>query len=118
MGTIYYGATASPIHIEDRALAHLRVVITTKLRRGESFSVSWPHRDDEPPGRSSIWLHPAIPLMFVFDEREAPELSRQYLSDLANAANSSGGIHLTVEDVELCRMPISDGERDLHLSMA
>ena len=40
MGTIYYGGSATPIHIEDRALAHLKVVISTKLRRGESFSTA------------------------------------------------------------------------------
>ena len=26
MGTIYYGGSATPIHIEDRALAHLKVL--------------------------------------------------------------------------------------------
>jgi len=94
MGIIYYGGTAMPIHIEDRALAHLKVVIATKLRRSESFTVSWQHPDDHPQGRSTIWLHPSIPLRFVFDEPEAPELSREWIEELANSANSSGGIML------------------------
>lgn len=47
MGTIYYGGSESPIHIEDRVLAHLKVVITTKLRRGESLTVSWAHPGDQ-----------------------------------------------------------------------
>ncbi|WP_460002654.1 DUF7882 family protein [Microbacterium xylanilyticum] len=102
MGTMHYGGSAAPIHIEDRVLAHLKVVITTKLRRGESFTMSWPHRDDEPAGRTSIWLHPAVPLRFVFEEPVGPELDRQYLAALANSANSTGGIHLTVEDLERC----------------
>ena len=51
MGTMYYGGSATPIHIEDRALAHLKVVIATKLRRGESFTVSWQHPEDQPRGR-------------------------------------------------------------------
>ena len=67
---MYYGGSATPIHIEDRALAHLKVVIATKLRRGESFTVSWRHPDDQPRGRSTIWLHPSIPLRFVFDDPE------------------------------------------------
>lgn len=41
VGTIFYGGSATPIHIEDRALAHLKVVVATKLRRNESFTVSW-----------------------------------------------------------------------------
>lgn len=97
MGTIFYGGSATPIHIEDRALAHLKVVIATKLRRSESFTVSWRHPDDQPPGRSTIWLHPSIPLRFVFDDPQPAELSRQWIEDLAHSANSSGGIMLVAE---------------------
>ena len=99
VGTIYYGSSAVPIHIEDRALAHLKVVIATKLRRSESFTLSWRHPDDQPRGRSTIWLHPSIPLRFVFDEPEPPELSREWLEELASSANSSGGISLVAEQV-------------------
>ena len=100
MGTIFYGGSATPIHIEDRALAHLKVVIATKLRRSESFTLSWQHPDDQPVGRTTIWLHPSIPLRFVFDEPEPPELSRQWIEDLAHSANSSGGIQLIPEYLE------------------
>lgn len=100
MGTIYYGGSATPIHIDDRALAHLKVVVATKLRRGESFTLTWRHPEDEPRGRSTIWLHPSIPLRFVFDEPETPELSREWLEELAQTANSSGGIMLVAEHVE------------------
>ncbi|MEN2738328.1 hypothetical protein ABCS02_11100 [Microbacterium sp. X-17] len=99
MGTIYYGGSATPIHIEDRALAHLKVVITTKLRRGESFTLSWTHPEDQPRGRSTIWLHPSIALRFVFDEPEQPHLSREWMEELANSANTSGGITLAAEEV-------------------
>jgi len=97
VGTIFYGGTATPIHIEDRALAHLKVVIATKLRRSESFTVSWRHPEGQPTGRSTIWLHPSIPLRFVFDHPEPDELSRQWIEDLAHSANSSGGIMLIPE---------------------
>lgn len=100
MGTIYYGGSATPIHIEDRALAHLKVVIATKLRRGESFTVSWRHPEDEARGRSTIWLHPSIPLRFVFDDPEPAQLSRDWIEDLAMSANSSGGINLVAENME------------------
>lgn len=97
MGTIYYGGSATPIHIDDRALAHLKVVIATKLRRSESFTVTWRHPDDQPRGRSTIWLHPSIPLRFVFDDPEPTELSRAWIEELASSANSSGGLTLVAE---------------------
>ncbi len=35
-----HGDSHAPIHVEDRALAHLKVVIATKLRRNESFPLA------------------------------------------------------------------------------
>lgn len=110
MGTIFYGGSATPIQIEDRALAHLKVVIATKLRRNESFTLSWRHPDDEPRGRTTIWLHPAIPLRFVFDDPEPAELSREWIAELANSANSSGGIALIAEQIEPQPAAASDAE--------
>ncbi|MCK9917022.1 MULTISPECIES: DUF7882 family protein [Microbacterium] len=97
MGTIYYGGSETPIHIEDRALAHLKVVIATKLRRGESFTLSWRHPEGEPVGRSTIWLHPSIPLRFTFLDPEPALLSREWIEELASSANSSGGLMLVDE---------------------
>jgi len=99
MGTLYYGGSGAPIHIEDRALAHLKIVITTKLRRGESFQMSWTHGAGRRPGRSAIWLHPAVPLRFVFDAPEPPDLDRQHLVNLGDSANATGVIHLDADDV-------------------
>ncbi|MFK4760672.1 hypothetical protein ACI3KS_07030 [Microbacterium sp. ZW T5_45] len=96
MGSLYYG-DSTPIQIDDRALAHLKVVVATKLRRNESFTLSWTHPEGQPEGRSTIWLHPSIPLRFVFDEPEAPNLSRRWIEALAHSANSSGGITLVGE---------------------
>lgn len=114
MGTIYYGGGATPIHIEDRALAHLKVVIATKLRRGESFTVSWRHPEDQPRGRSTLWLHPSIPLRFVFDDPEPAVLSREWMEELAHSANSSGGILLVAEHFDTDPIPTIDasGERE------
>ncbi|WP_309065024.1 DUF7882 family protein [Microbacterium sp.] len=99
MGLIYYGNFPDPIEIDDRTLAHLKVVIATKLRRNESFTLSWRHHGTAEPGRSTLWLHPSIPLRFVFDEQEAPQLSQQWLTELSTSANTSGGILLTPEHI-------------------
>jgi len=100
MGTLYYGDSGTPIGVEDRALAHLKVAIVTKLRRGESFTLSWRHPEDQPRGRSTLWLHPTIPLRFVFDAPETPELSREWVEELMRSANSTGGIQLVEEHID------------------
>jgi len=98
VGVMFYGNIGEPIKIEDRALAHLTVIIATKLRRHESFTLSWQHTADDPEGRSTIWLHAAIPMRFVFDAPETPELNREWIEKLAASANSSGGIALVPDD--------------------
>ncbi|WP_345801435.1 hypothetical protein AAIB33_18550 [Microbacterium sp. AZCO] len=97
MGMIYYGGSTAPIQMEDRALAQLKVVISTKLRRGEAFTLSWRHAAEEPDGRSTIWLHPSIPLRFVFEHPDPTELDRAWIEELATSANSSSGIVLVTE---------------------
>lgn len=97
MGFLYYGSSASPISIPDRVLAHVKVVIATKLRRGESFTMSWRHPSGEEAGRSTIWIQPSIPLRFVFGAVEPEMLDPQLLQTYANSANSSSGLTLDLE---------------------
>lgn len=106
VGTLYYGNSGTPIGIDDRALAHLKVAITTKLRRGESFTISWQHSDEQLRGRSTLWVHASIPLRFVFDEPEAPEMSREWIEDLMRSANSTGGIQLVPEHLDTDAIPM------------
>jgi hypothetical protein len=100
MGTLFYDGSNSPIHIEDRALAHLKVVIATRLRRHESFTLSWQHADGEAAGRSTIWLHPSIPLRFVFEAPDQPTLNGRWIEDMMNSVSSTGGILLVDEMIE------------------
>src|SRR3546814_6800174 len=104
MGYLFYGSAAQPIEIPDRLLAHIKVVTATKLRRGESFTLSWRHLEDVAGGRSTIWLQPSIALRFVFTTAEPEMLNPSFLKELANAANSSGG--LTVD----LNMPVPEHE--------
>ncbi|MGN8026108.1 DUF7882 family protein [Microbacterium sp. 22242] len=92
MGTLFYDNSGRSIEMDDIVLAHLKVVIATKLRRNESFTLSWQHDEEEPGGRSTIWLHPAIPLMFQFDDPNPPELDPRRIQEYADSANTSGGI--------------------------
>jgi hypothetical protein len=113
VGTIYYGGSATPIHIDDRALAHLKVVIATKLRRSESFTVTWQHPEDQPGGRSTIWLHQSIPLRFVFDDPEPIDISRAWVEEMANSANSAGGVTLVAEHFDIDEIEEVDDETQL-----
>jgi hypothetical protein len=97
MGKLFYSNATEPIDIDDRLLAHVKVVVATKLRRGESFTLSWKHLPGEAGGRSTIWLQPAIPLRFVFSSAENETLDPAFLRDMANAANSSGGLTIDLE---------------------
>ncbi len=97
MGKLIYGAPTWSIDFDDRELAHLRIVITTKLRRGESFSLSWAADAGRGMGRSSIWLHQAIPLQFVFSGDDELALNRLWVEALMAKANSSMGLELVPE---------------------
>ncbi|MFG6446256.1 hypothetical protein ACFXP7_13160 [Microbacterium sp. P06] len=92
MGKLFYGSTDQPIEMPDRVLAHVKVVVATKLRRGESFTMSWRHDDDTPRGRSTIWIQPSIPLRFVFASAEPELLDPEHLKRLANDASSTSGL--------------------------
>jgi hypothetical protein len=92
MGRMIYGNAGTEIDFEDRLLAHLKVVIITKLRRDESFLLSWEHGQSEGSGRSSVWMHPAVPLHFRFYGNRQPPLNRAWIEDLMLAANSTGGL--------------------------
>lgn len=99
MGQLFYGNSDDSIVLPDRLLAHLKVIATTKLRRGESFTLTWTHPHGEPAGRSAIWLQASIPLRFVFDSPEPERLDPALLQKYANGAMSSGGLVLDAADV-------------------
>src|SRR6478735_9314307 len=109
MGTLFYAEQA--IEMDDRTLAHLKVAVVTKLRRRESFTLSWTHAEGEPAGRTTIWMHEAIPLRFEFDEPQAPALHREWIEDILRSATTTGGIQLTAETIDTGETPtLGDAE--------
>lgn len=100
MGHLNYDSTTT-IEFDDRTLAHLQLVIGAKLRRGESFMFSWrddPHVGD---GRTTIWVHPTIPLVYKFFGGRQPAINRSWVEALMNSANSAGGLQLVPEPPDL-----------------
>lgn len=91
MATLFYGSDTAPISLPDRLMGYLKVIASTKLRRGESFTFTWTGAEGE-TGRSTIWLQPAIPLRFVFDSAEPEQLVGDHLRALADQANAASGL--------------------------
>lgn len=96
MGRLLYGPHQRPVEIEDRALAHLKIVVLSKLRRGESFAYSWDIAPEEGSGRATLWISPAIPIEFLFHGSRPPALNRRWIQEMSNAA-ANGELHLLPE---------------------
>jgi hypothetical protein len=96
VGKLTYDSTLG-VDFDDRVLAHLQLVIGAKLRRGESFYFSW--RDDPSigNGRSTLWMHPRIPLVFKYAGGRQPSINRAWVDALMSTANSPGGLVLVPE---------------------
>jgi len=92
LGTLYYGDTRAAIAIDDRQLAHLRVVMISKLRRNEPFSFSWTNPGDAASRRSTVWVSSQTTLQFDFDDAETPELDMATLERLSREASTARGL--------------------------
>ncbi len=98
VGKLFYGSDSQPAELPDRVLAHVKAVVASKLRRGESFTLSWQHPDGVPGGRSTLWINPSIPLRFVFTSPEGEMLDPEILKSFAAAANSTAGLVIQLAD--------------------
>ena len=96
MGKLTYDSTMT-VDFDDRALAHLQVVIVAKLRRGESFHLSWIDDPAVGNGRSSIWLSPGLSLSFKYHGGRLSALNPAWIEVLMVTANSPGGLRLVRE---------------------
>jgi hypothetical protein len=100
MGTFIYGTPSIAVDFDDRVLAHLKVVMLSKLRRGESFMFSWEFTAAVGAGHSSIWINPTIPLQFNFRGSREPRLNRAWVEELVRLSNTPGGLRVTPEPID------------------
>jgi hypothetical protein len=91
MGYLAYDGSAR-VSFDDVVLAHLEVVIISKLQRKESFALSWRESSANGGGRSTIWLDPTIPLRFRFVDAGPVAIDRDWVRRLAESANSGHGL--------------------------
>lgn len=101
MGSLIYDGSA--IEFDDRLLAHLQIVVVSKLRRREGFALSWRDAAAVGDGRSMIWLDPSIPLYFRFDGSRVPSINRDWIERLTESASSSTGLVVMDEDGGVAR---------------
>lgn len=94
MGTLFYGSGRLPISIDDTILAHVKILATSKARRGEGFLISWADSPDVGHGRSSVWVHPGADLHYKFDGSRPPSIDQDVLEELHAEANRARGIEL------------------------
>lgn len=96
MGKFIYDGTVR-VDFEDRVLAHLQLVIGSKLRRGESFHFTWKDDVSTGDGRTIIWVHPGASIVYKFYGSRTPAINRAWLDRLAETANASSGLHVVPE---------------------
>jgi hypothetical protein len=96
MGAFNYDSTLK-VEFDDRVLAHMQIVIGAKLRRGESFYFSWRDDDSVGDGRTTVWLHPALPLVYKYYGGRMPRINPAWIQVLTDSANSNGGLQLLPE---------------------
>jgi hypothetical protein len=96
MGALIYGPQAERLEVSDRLLAHLRLVIVSKLRRGESFAFNWAHGDGD--GKSTVWMQPTMHLVFEFELNAPHDINRAWAEHLAETANSVRGLWVIPEE--------------------
>lgn len=99
MGRFVY-ESGPKVEIEDRALTHIQLVITAKLRRGEPFTFTWTDDPSTGGGRTTVWLHPSCSMVFRYFGSRQPAINRAWIEALAYTANSPTGLHFVHEPDE------------------
>ncbi|MFM2719077.1 DUF7882 family protein [Microbacterium mcarthurae (nom. nud.)] len=96
MGKFVYDGNIK-VEFEDRLLAHLQAVIMAKVRRGESFPFTWKDDISIGGGRTTVYIHPHVSLVFKYHGSRNPQLSNAWLQALTYNANSGRGLYVVPE---------------------
>ncbi|MCU1508746.1 MAG: hypothetical protein JWQ12_1011 [Glaciihabitans sp.] len=95
MGTLRYDG--EEFDFDDRVLAHLQIVISTKLRRREDFFLSWAQGIERGSGRHAIWIDNGVPIHFYYHGSRVAMINREWVDALIVAAGKASGLMLTSE---------------------
>ena len=93
---------------DDRALFHLQIVISTKLRRGEDFMLSWTQPLERGSGRHAIWIDNGIPLHFYYNGSRTAAVNREWIEELLLSSTRAAGMVLGDEPAPRSSSPESE----------
>ena len=96
MGTLRYSKSLPPIALPDRALWHLHIVVTRKLREQQQFALNIISGASEP---IQVWLDARIPLVITYASSVAATVNERWLKEL-EATFSGSGLTLVAEPLE------------------
>jgi hypothetical protein len=106
MGQFMYDGLVR-VEFEDRVLAHLQLVIGAKIRRGESLHFTWKDDPSIGDGRTAVWVHPRVSLVYKFYGSRRPAINSAWIDALMYTANTPAGLYLMPEPAE--HVPVSGG---------
>ncbi|MGG7463288.1 hypothetical protein [Plantibacter sp. YIM 135347] len=95
MGILHYGTERA--ELDDRALAHVQLLIVSKLRKQEAFLLSWTVEPQHGSGRISVWVDAGVPIGFRFDGSRAPAINRAWLEHMVEQSFTVTGTEVTSE---------------------
>ncbi|KYJ99332.1 DUF7882 family protein [Microbacterium sp. CH1] len=96
MGKFIYDG-GPKVEVEDRALTHIQLVITAKLRRGEPFPFTWKDDSSVGGGRTTVWVHAGSSIVFKYAGSRQPAINRAWVDTLAYTASAPTGLYLVPE---------------------
>jgi hypothetical protein len=97
VGRLVYGLGSFVADFDDRALAHIKAITLSKLRRNESFAFTCEIPVASGSGHVCLWMNAAIPIQFEFVGSKEPTLNRAWLEELVLLSNSPNGLRITPE---------------------
>ena len=95
MGTLSYDG--ENFELDDRVLTHLQIAISTKLRRGENFFLSWQVPVERGSGRHAIWIDNGVPIHFYYSGSRAISINRDWIETMIVSAGRASGLVLIDE---------------------
>lgn len=90
MGTLQYDGES--YELDDRTLFHLQIAISTKLRRGENFFLTWPVPVERGSGRHTVWVDNGVPLHFFYTGSRQIGINREWVEALVASGGHGGGM--------------------------
>ena len=98
MGRFVYSRMSPSVEIDDRTLAHVRIVVMNKLRRRESFMFDTQAGDGS--GRRSYWINAGVPIQFHFYGTRTHRINRHWIDVLLASAGGADGMRVLAEPAD------------------